>query len=75
MPVSIGIGPNKTLAKVASHFAKRYRGYHHCCLIDTDAKSRKALSLYDVAEVWGIAAAMPTSCTRPVSPPPSTLLR
>ena len=54
MPVSIGIGPNKTLAKVASHFAKRYRGYHHCCLIDTDAKRRKALSLYDVAEVWGI---------------------
>ena len=27
MPVSIGIGPNKTLAKVASHFAKKIPGY------------------------------------------------
>ena len=54
MPVSIGIAPNKTLAKMASHFAKNYKGYNHCCLIDTDAKRRKALALYDIHEVWGI---------------------
>lgn len=54
MPVSIGIAPNKTLAKMASHYAKHYRGYNHCCLIDTDTKRRKALSLYDIDEVWGI---------------------
>lgn len=54
MPVSIGIGPNKTLAKLASHFAKRYRGYNHCCLIDTDLKRQKALSLYPVEDIWGI---------------------
>lgn len=54
MPVSIGIAPNKTLAKMASHFAKHYKGYNHCCLIDTDAKRRKALALYDIHEVWGI---------------------
>ena len=24
MPVSIGLAPNKTLAKMASHFAKKY---------------------------------------------------
>ena len=54
IPVSIGIAPNKTLAKMASHFAKHYKGYNHCCLIDSDAKRRKALSLYDIHEVWGI---------------------
>lgn len=54
MPVSIGIAPNKTLAKMASHYAKHYKGYQHCCLIDTDEKQQKALSHYDIAEVWGI---------------------
>lgn len=54
MPVSIGIAPNKTLAKIASHFAKKYPGYRHCCLIDTEEKRRKALKLYPIDEVWGI---------------------
>ncbi|MCR4828883.1 MAG: Y-family DNA polymerase [Bacteroidales bacterium] len=54
MPVSIGIAPNKTLAKMASHFAKHYAGYRHCCLIDSDTKRKKALSLFPVEEVWGI---------------------
>jgi len=54
MPVSIGIAPTKTLAKMASHFAKKYKGYHHCCLIDTDEKRMKALKLYPIDEVWGI---------------------
>ena len=54
IPVSIGIAPNKTLAKMASHFAKKYSGYRHCCLIDTDEKRRKALKLYPIGDVWGI---------------------
>ena len=54
MPVSIGIGPTKTLAKMASHYAKHYPGYKHCCVIDTDEKRIKALKLYPIDEVWGI---------------------
>ena len=54
MPVSIGIGPTKTLAKMASHYAKHYAGYNHCCVIDTDEKRIKALKLYPIDEVWGI---------------------
>ena len=54
MPVSIGIAPNKTLAKMASHFAKHYPGYRHCCLMDTDEKRIKALRLFPIDEVWGI---------------------
>ena len=54
MPVSIGLAPNKTLAKMASHFAKKYQGYRHCRMIDSDEKRIKALKLYPIDEVWGI---------------------
>ena len=54
MPVSIGLAPNKTLAKMASHVAKKYQGYRHCCMIDSDEKRIKALKLYPIDEVWGI---------------------
>ena len=54
MPVSIGLAPNKTLAKMASHFARKYQGYRHCCMIDSDEKRIKALKLYPIDEVWGI---------------------
>lgn len=54
IPVSIGIAPTKTLAKMASHYAKHYKGYHHCCVIDTDEKRQKALQLYPIDEVWGV---------------------
>ncbi len=30
MPVSIGIASTKTLAKMASHYAKKYKGFNHC---------------------------------------------
>ncbi|MBQ9285283.1 MAG: DUF4113 domain-containing protein [Bacteroidaceae bacterium] len=54
MPVSIGVAPTKTLAKVASKFAKRYPGYRKCCVIDNDERRKKALSLFPIADVWGI---------------------
>ena len=54
MPLSIGIAPTKTLAKMASHFAKKYPGYNHCCIIDNDQRRTKAESLYPIDEVWGI---------------------
>lgn len=54
IPVSVGIAHTKTLAKVASKFAKKYKGYHGVCMIDTDEKRRKALSMFDLADVWGI---------------------
>lgn len=54
MPISIGIAQTKTLAKVASYFAKKYTGYNHCCVIDTEEKRIKSLQLYPINEVWGI---------------------
>ena len=54
MPVSIGIAPTKTLAKMASKFAQRYPAYNKCCVIGNEAQRAKALSLFPVADVWGI---------------------
>ena len=54
IPVSVGIAPTKTLAKVANKFAKKFEGYHGVCVIDTDEKRRKALALFDLSDVWGI---------------------
>jgi DNA polymerase V len=54
MPVSIGIAPNKTLAKIASKLAKKYEAYRHCCMIDDDYKRMKALEWCPIEDVWGI---------------------
>lgn len=54
IPISMGIAPTRTLAKMASKFAKKYRAMHGCCVIDTEEKRRKACELFDVADVWGV---------------------
>lgn len=54
IPVSLGIANTKTLAKVASKFAKKIRGYQNVCLIDTEDKRKKALKLFPVGDIWGI---------------------
>ncbi len=54
IPVSIGLAPTKTLAKMACHFAKTHKGYNGFCCIDSHEKMRKAAGLVDVGEVWGI---------------------
>ena len=54
IPVSIGFAPTRTLAKIASRFAKKYPGYAGGCVIDTPEKTAKALTLTPVGDVWGI---------------------
>ena len=54
MPVSIGLAPNKTLAKIASKLAKKFKEYKHCCIIDEDYKRIAALKWLPVEDVWGI---------------------
>ena len=54
LPISIGLAPNKTLAKIASRLAKKYAVYRHCCMIDTDYKREKALEWCPIEDVWGI---------------------
>jgi len=54
IPVSLGIAPTKTLAKLANKFAKKYKDYRGVCVIDTDEKCEKALKLTAIGDVWGI---------------------
>lgn len=54
IPVTIGIAPSKTLAKVAAKYGKKYPGYQKCCVIANEEQRTKALQMYDVEDVWGI---------------------
>lgn len=54
IPVSLGIAPTKTLAKVANKFAKKYPAYNRLCIIDSEEKRIKALKLFEIGDVWGI---------------------
>ena len=58
LPVSIGLAPNKTLAKIASKLAKKFEVYRHCCIIDNDDNRIAALKWLrkqdTVASVVGI---------------------
>lgn len=54
IPVSIGLAPTRTLAKIASKYAKQYPAYNGVCIIDTDEKRQKALQGLAIEDVWGI---------------------
>ena len=54
IPVSVGVAPTKTLAKIANKYAKKYSGYKGVCVIDSEEKRLKALQKYDIGDVWGI---------------------
>lgn len=54
MPVSIGIAPTRTLAKAATWFAKRWKGYNKVCIIGNEKQREKALKALPIDEVWGI---------------------
>ncbi len=51
IPVSVGVAPTKTLAKVANHFAKKGRGVH--VLVD-EKEIEQALRQTELEDVWGI---------------------
>ena len=64
IPISVGIAPTKTLAKMASHFAKHYKGYNHCCLIDNDEKRKKALKGHRQADTAPTGIPRHSHCCR-----------
>ena len=54
LPVCVGIAPSKTLAKVANHYAKKYKGYNGVLKLDEEDRIQKALHQLPVNEVWGV---------------------
>ena len=53
IPVSIGFGPTKTLAKVANRFAKKENKYHGVCNLSS-ISPEPFLSRCPVDDIWGI---------------------
>jgi DNA polymerase V len=54
IPVSIGVGPTKTLAKLTSHIAKKQSSYDGICSYWEIEDFRNTLYGISVDEVWGI---------------------
>jgi DNA polymerase V len=54
IPVSIGIGPTKVLAKIASHIAKKHQKYGGVVDLSGANAVDHYLKDFDVADVWGI---------------------
>ena len=54
IPVSIGVGPNKTLAKLTSFIAKKQPSYNGVCSYWTLQNISDLLYTISVDEVWGI---------------------
>lgn len=56
--VSVGIGPTKTLAKIANHLAKKNKAVTNCiCTLDNDNNIKKVLKSTPVNELWGVGRA------------------
>ena len=54
IPVSIGMAPTKTLAKIASKLCKQYPKLQGCCLMYRPQDVEKVLRKFPVGDVWGI---------------------
>ena len=55
IPVSVGIAPTKTLAKVANHIAKKDEKHRGAVLLLDDSTQNEALSRLNLTDLWGIA--------------------
>ncbi|WP_460905463.1 Y-family DNA polymerase [Spirosoma areae] len=54
IPVSIGFGPTKTLAKVANRIAKQRPELSGVCVLDSSDEITEALSEFAVKDLWGV---------------------
>ena len=56
LPVCVGIGPSKTLAKLANHIAKKQPQFNGVCDLASmpQAQTNLLLANFGVAEVWGV---------------------
>jgi DNA polymerase V len=56
LPVTVGIAPSKTLAKMANRFAKNTKKEVGVHVIDIGEKIEEVLKFTEVGDVWGIGA-------------------
>lgn len=54
IPVGVGIGETKTLAKLANHATKQYPATKGVCVLTNPRWIRRLMQITDVGEVWGV---------------------
>lgn len=54
IPISIGIAPTKTLAKIASKLCKQYPKLNGCCYMHRPEDIEKVLRRFPIGDVWGV---------------------
>lgn len=54
IPISLGIAPTKTLAKIASKLCKQYPKLNGCCFMHRTADIEKVLRKFPIEDVWGV---------------------
>lgn len=55
IPVSVGIAPTKTLAKVANRTAKKDPASGGVCALLTESDQESALARLELTDIWGVA--------------------
>lgn len=61
IPISIGIGPTKTLAKIANRFAKKNGDTGGVFALTDPAEQERVLAALDLEDIWGVARRLSTS--------------
>lgn len=54
IPVSIGIGSTKTMAKLANYAAKKHPATKGVCVLENLRWIRRIMQITDVGEIWGV---------------------
>ncbi|MCK8496034.1 Y-family DNA polymerase [Spirosoma sp. RP8] len=54
LPVCVGFGATKTLAKVANRLAKKNPELGGVCVLDSEEAISSALATFDVSDLWGV---------------------
>lgn len=54
LPVTVGIAPTKTLAKMANRYAKKTQRHIGVYSLDTNEKTKEVLAWTEISDVWGI---------------------
>jgi len=57
IPTCVGLGPTRTLAKVANHLAKKRPEFSGVCDLTTSEVQDRLLQTVDVPDVWGVGPA------------------
>ena len=63
IPVSVGIAPTKTLAKVANHAAKKDEKHARALLLLDEAAQDAALARIGLTDLWGVAGRLAARLT------------